>query len=370
MSDLGAFQLPADLDTPALVVDIGRVRANVARLQVAMDARRVALRPHVKTHKSVRVGRIQLDGGASGLTVGTLGEAAVFVAAGITDLFVAYPIRPTGPKAARLRELHDAAPALAVGLDSVAGAAPLAAAVAGGRHRLRVLVEVDPGDGRTGVVGAAAAADVAHAARSAGLDVVGVFAHGGHGYRPGASAAAGTDEVRTLTEAAGALEVEGFDVQVVSAGSTPTMISAAAGRVTEIRAGTYALGDRQQWLLGAIPAEGCAAIVVATTVSAFANRVVLDAGAKSLTKDRADWIAGHGHMPAYPDLVIERLSDYHAVVPLPNGVVGPRLGEQVAIVPNHVCPVVDLFDSFLAVHTGGPGGHAEVWPVDARGRSR
>ena len=363
------WDLPAELDTPVLVVDVRGIRANLGRLQAAMDARRVALRPHAKTHKSVRVGRMQLEAGARGLTVGTLGEAEVFVAAGITDVFVAYPIRAAGAKATRLRELHDAAPTLAVGLDAVAGAAPLAAAVSGGRHRLRVLVEVDPGDGRTGVIGAEAAVDVARAARSAGLEVVGVFAHGGHGYRPGGSASAGADEVRSLADAAGALESAGFEVRVVSAGSTPTMVSAAAGRVTEIRAGTYALGDRQQWLLGAIPAEGCAAVVAATTVSVFVDRVVLDAGAKSLTKDRPDWITGYGLLPRYPDLVLERLSDYHAVVRAPDGAPRPRLGEQVAIVPNHVCPVVDLFDTFLALGASADGP-PEVWPVDARGRSR
>jgi D-serine deaminase-like pyridoxal phosphate-dependent protein len=370
VSTSDGWELPGDLDTPVLVVDLARVRANLGRLQAVMDVRRVALRPHAKTHKSVRIGRMQLEAGARGLTVGTLGEAEMFAANGITDLFLAYPIRATGPKAARLRALQDADPSIAVGLDAVAGAAPLAAAVAGGRSRLRVLVEVDPGDGRTGVVGAEAAAEVALAARSAGLEVVGVFAHGGHGYRPGGSAAAGADEVRTLTEAAGALEVAGFEVRVVSAGSTPTMLSAAAGRVTEIRAGTYAFGDRQQWLLGAIPAEGCAAAVAATTVSVFADRVVLDAGAKSLTKDRADWVAGYGLLPRYPDLVIERLSDYHAVVRAPEGTQRPRLGEQVAIVPNHICPVVDLFDGFLALGAGGPDAPPEVWPVDARGRSR
>jgi D-serine deaminase-like pyridoxal phosphate-dependent protein len=361
------WDLPPDLDTPVLVVDLDRVQANLSRVQCAMDARRVGLRPHAKTHKSVRIGRMQLEAGARGLTVGTLGEAEVFVAAGITDLFVAYPIRASGPKAARLRALHEAAPSLAVGIDSVAGAGPLAAAVAGGRPRLRVLVEVDPGDGRTGVVGPEAAVAVAGAARLAGLEVVGVFAHGGHGYRPGGAEAAGADEIRSLTEAADALEVAGFEVGVVSAGSTPTMLSAAAGRVTEIRAGTYAFGDRQQWLLDAIPAEGCAAFVAATTVSVFADRVVVDAGAKSLTKDRADWIPGYGLVARYPDLVVERLSDYHAVLRVPDGAPRPHLGEQVAIVPNHICPVVDLFDAFLAVGGDGP---PSAWPVDARGRSR
>ena len=85
-------RLPARLETPALVVDRSRLDANVARLQVELDGRRIALRPHAKTHKSVRIGRLQVAGGARGLTVGTLGEAEVFASGGITDLFLAYPV--------------------------------------------------------------------------------------------------------------------------------------------------------------------------------------------------------------------------------------------------------------------------------------
>lgn len=360
------FALPPNLDTPRLVVDLARVEANIARAQAAMDARGIALRPHAKTHKSIAIGRLQLERGARGLTVGTLGEAEVFAAAGLTDLFIAYPVVATGPKGERLRALHDAFPAISVGVDSVMGARRLAAATVGARQPLRVLVEIDPGNGRTGVLGAAAAVEVAEAARTSGLVVDGVFSHGGHAYHPEAREQAGADEVGTLTAAAEALEAAGFEVPVVSAGSTPTFLSAASGRVTEMRAGTYVLGDRQQWLIGAIPAEGCAAAVAATVVSVFPDRVVLDSGAKSLTKDRAPWILGYGLIPAYPDLVIERLSDYHAVVPAPDGSPRPKLHQVVAVIPNHVCPVVDLNDTFLAVRSGAA---PETWPVDARGRS-
>lgn len=361
-----AFALPPNLDTPRLVIDLARVQANIARAQAAMDARGIALRPHAKTHKSVAISRMQLEGGARGLTVGTLGEAEVFAAAGLTDLFIAYPVVATGPKGERLRALHDRWPSIAVGIDSVMGARRLAAAVVGARAQLHVRVEIDPGNRRTGVVGLEAAVEVAQAARTAGLVVDGVFSHGGHGYHPDARESAGADEVRTLTEAAEALEAAGFEVPVVSAGSTPTMLSAATGRVNEMRPGTYALGDRQQWLIGAIPGEGCAAAVAATVVSVFSDRIVLDCGAKSLTKDRAAWIEGYGMIPAFPELVIERLADYHAIVPVPEGVAHPKLHQVVAVIPNHVCPVVDLVDDFLVVR---PDRSIEVWPVDARGRS-
>jgi D-serine deaminase-like pyridoxal phosphate-dependent protein len=357
--------LPAGLDTPRVVVDLGRVTANIERLQGQLDRRGIALRPHAKTHKSVAVARMQLDAGARGITVGTLGEAEVFVGAGIEDVFLAYPIWATGSKAERLRAVHEAAPRLRVGIDSAGGAEQLAAAVAGGRP-LTVLVEVDPGLHRTGLASAEAVVEVARAARTAGLVVGGVFSHGGHGYRVGGAAAAGEDEVRTLGAASEALRRDGFDAPVVSAGSTPTMLSAATGDVTEIRAGTYVYGDRQQWALDAIPAEGCAVAVAATVVSVHADRIVLDAGAKMLTKDRADWLTGFGAVVGYPELVIERVNDYHGIVAAPPAVERPRLGEVVAIIPNHICPVIDLVDAVVAVSVDGT---VADWPVDARGRS-
>jgi len=358
--------LPADLDTPRVIVDVARVEANIGRLQAEMDRRGIALRPHAKTHKSVAVARLQLAAGARGITVGTLGEAEVFVAAGIGDVFIAYPVRADGPKAARLRAVHDASPELRVGVDSADSARFLGAAVAGSGRPLRVRVELDPGNHRTGVASPAAALAVARAARAAGLEVEGVFSHGGHGYRVGGAAPAGDDEVRALTAAAGALRDDGFDMASISAGSTPTMLTAATGAVTEIRAGTYVYGDRQQWALGSIPADGCAVAVATTVVSVHADRIVLDAGAKMLTKDRAEWLTGFGAIVGYPDLVIERVNDYHGVVAAPAGIDRPRLGEVVAVIPNHVCPVIDLVDRVVAVRADGT---AEEWPVDARGRS-
>jgi D-serine deaminase-like pyridoxal phosphate-dependent protein len=308
---------------------------------------------------------MQLEAGASGLTTGTLGEAETFARAGIRDLFVAYPLWAEGPKAARLRDLDDGAD-LTVGVDSGAGAIRLAAAVAGGRRPLRVLVEVDSGLHRTGVATPGAAVEVAEAARRAGLTVEGVFTHGGHGYRPGNAGAAALDEMTALETAAAALAGAGFEVRTISAGSTPTRTLAAAGRVTEIRAGTYVLGDRQQLALGAIESAGIAAVVGATVVSAGPGQVVLDAGAKALTKDLPTFLEGYGLMPAWPGAALERLSDYHGVVSLTGIGRWPALGEVVAIVPNHICPVVDLVSSFVAVRSDG---RVEHWPVDARGRS-
>jgi D-serine deaminase-like pyridoxal phosphate-dependent protein len=229
------------------------------------------------------------------------------------------------------------------------------------------MLELDPGYHRTGVL-PADAATVARAAADLGLEVVGLFTHGGHGYAGiDAVAGAAADEVRTLTAGRDALNAAGIEVEVLSAGSTPTMLGAAEGPVSEIRAGTYLVGDRQQVTLGSVPPDAIALWVAATVVStATPGQVVVDAGAKTLTKDVAPYLEGHGYLPAYPAAVIEKVSDYHGNVRIPPGTAAPKLGEVVAIVPNHCCPVIDLRDTFLVMRGGELIG---AWPVDARGRA-
>src|SRR4029079_3007634 len=151
--------LPDDLDTPEIVIDLDVVERNARRLQSALDGRGIALRPHVKTHKSPELARLQLEAGARGITVGNLGEAEVFADAGFDDIFIAYPIWADAPKAGRLRALAERpALRLAVGFDSVDGARRLAEAVRGAPGTLRVLLELDPGNRRTGAPPAQAAA--------------------------------------------------------------------------------------------------------------------------------------------------------------------------------------------------------------------
>ena len=361
-------RLPEGIDTPALLIDLDLAERNSRRLAEALRSRGISLRPHAKTHKSVALARLQLETGARGITVGNLGEAEVLAAAGIDDIFIAYPIWAGGPKAPRLRALHDRPGLrLAVGFDSTAAAERLALVVRGSGRTLRVMLELDPGYHRTGVLPENAAA-IARAAVDLGLDVVGLFTHGGHGYA-GVDAVAGAaaDEVRTLVAGREALRAEGIEVEVLSAGSTPTALGAAETPVSEIRAGTYLVGDRQQVTLGSVPPDGIALWVAATVVStATPGQVVVDAGAKTLTKDVPPYLEGHGYLPAYPHAIIEKVSDYHGNVRIPPGTPAPQLGEVVAIVPNHACPVIDLRDSFLVLRDGAIAGS---WPVDARGRA-
>lgn len=370
---LAPWALPEGLDTPTVVVDLPTLERNIGRMASALAARGVDLRPHTKTHKSLRIAKRQLAAGAAGITTATIGEAEVFAEAGIEDIFIAYPIWPSPAKARRLAALV-ARCRLRVGIDSVEAAEPLGAVArmarrAGAAGGLPVLVEVDSGEGRTGVPGPTQAAAVADAARRHGLDVVGVFTHGGHSYRSvDAPGQAATDEVETLLAAAGALRAAGHPARVVSAGSTPTAVASAREGVTEERPGTFVFGDRQQVVLDAMPAADVALAVAATVVSASASadRVVLDAGAKALAKDLPPTLVGFGALPAYPAATIVRTYDHHGVVDLGGGR-RPALGEVVAVVPNHVCPVVNLAEELVIA---AEGRVVDRWPVDARARNR
>jgi D-serine deaminase-like pyridoxal phosphate-dependent protein len=350
------------------VIDLDIVERNARRVAAAVAERGIKLRPHTKTHKSVALAKLQMDAGANGITVGTLGEAEVMADGGLTDIFLAYPLWAAGPKADRLRALAEQpALAFAVGADSVAGVEQLAAAMKGSPARLRVLIEIDPNYGRTGAE-PDVAAEIARAAVEAGLEVLGLFSHGGHSYAGGDSIArAARDELEALSVGEEALVAAGLSAAVLSAGSSPTALGVLAPPVTEVRPGTYLIGDAMQVALGATPADGVAICVAATVVStAVDGQVVINAGAKTLTKDKAPYMPGYGVIPAYPDGVIERLSDYHGQVRFPAGAPRPALGEVVAVVPNHACPTIDLFDSFVATRSGTIVGN---WPVDARGRS-
>jgi D-serine deaminase-like pyridoxal phosphate-dependent protein len=356
----------ASLETPVVVVDLDRTDSRIASMAALMRDRGIALRPHAKTHKSVEIARRQIAAGATGLTVATIGEAEVFADAGLADLFIAYPLVVRGPAVERLRRLASRS-TLSVGADSVVGLDALATAVSGMETSVRVLIEIDTGGSRTGVRPAEAGALARHAA-DLGLTVAGAFTHEGHGYRGGtARGAAGDDAASGLAVADAALREAGCQPSVLSAGSTPTAAASAHGVVTEERPGTYVYGDRLQAALAGDDAEDAALKVAATVVSeGSGGGFVIDAGAKILAQDVSPLIAGHGAIVGSPDAVISRLNDHHGVVDLPPGAARPAIGSVIWVVPNHVCPVVNLVDSFVVAQGGRV---VDRWPVDARGRN-
>ncbi len=362
--------LPPEITTPALVVDQVRLERNLAEMAASAEARGICLRPHAKTHKTAQIGRRQLDLGATGLTVATIGEAEAFAAAAVTDLFVAYPLWPSRARLGRLRTLAEQVQ-LRLAVDSATSAAELAPLSRCTRPP-QVLVEIDSGHHRTGVQ-PGQAGEVALAAARAGLTVAGVFTFPGHSYAPGARETAAAQEATALSAAAASLEAAGLAdggsgsgrSRERSGGSTPTAFERAEPPLTELRPGVYVFNDAQQLELGVCRSDQIALAAAATVVSRPARgRLVLDCGSKVLGADRQPWSSGFGRLPGWPEARIVALSEHHATVTLPAGSAVPELGEVVAVVPNHVCSAVNLADNLLVIRDGAV---IDTWPIMARG---
>lgn len=359
----------ADLPTPALIVDLDRVDANLRRAQGYADAQDVSLRPHAKTHKSPRFARRQIDAGAVGICVAKLGEAEVMVDAGVRDVFMANTAYGAD-KAARAAALAGRA-RFAIGADHLIQLDPLSAAAHDRGHDLEVMIEVDSGAGRGGAAREQVVELLRRVRELPGLVARGIYTYEGYTYGARDAAELASRHLEAQESMTGlAREASGlFDRSpVVSMGSTPSLLAEVEllPGITEFRPGTYIFLDAAQAALAGGP-DRCAAHVLATVTSVQRGRAVLDAGSKALTSDaRAAGVTatrGFGLLVDH-DLTLTRLSEEHGVVEDP---AAERLdvGQKVRVLPNHICPVVNLFPSMHLVR--GSRVEREL-DVAARGR--
>ena len=346
-----------DLDTPAIVIDLARAEANLARAQDHLDKLGLAMRPHVKTHKLPYFAKRQIELGAVGLTCQKLGEAEAMADAGVEDIFLPYNILGQS-KLDRLNKLHQRL-TLAVTADSMV-------TLHGYRERfpfpdrpLTVLIECDTGAGRCGVQSVDEVAELARAiSKASGLRFGGLMTYPPQNQRAKVQA--------WLKAAVERLKAEVIDVPVISIGGTPDLYHAHDIPIaTEYRPGTYIYSDRMQVGQGHGTLDDCALTVQATVVSRpTVGRAVLDAGSKALAADLCN-LPGHGHIVEFPYAVIESLSEEHAVVDLTNCPERPKIGDRVSVIPNHACVVTNLFNE---VHLARGAEIVETLPVAARGR--
>ncbi len=361
-----------ELDTPAWIVREEVLQENLKQMTEYAAANGINLRPHFKTHKTAEVARMQLDQGAVGITCAKLGEVEALVEQGIeSDFFIANQI--VGPlKTARLVALLDKAN-VRVATDSFEVAAGLNAAMEEAGKTLDIVIEVNTGQARAGIL----VDEVVPLARRIQaelpqLRVVGVMTHEGH-----AGAADDAAQLQQLADdagekivrVAGMLRDAGFDISTVSVGSTPAaFVTTKTEGITEMRPGTYVFQDNTIFRFGWHTPENCALRILATVTSRPApDRAILDTGSKSLTMDPSKWKPGYGYIVEYPDAVIENLSEEHGWVRLPEAMQGMEIGEKVQIIPNHVCPTVNLTDE---LHLVRDDEVVETWPVIARGKIR
>jgi D-serine deaminase-like pyridoxal phosphate-dependent protein len=355
--------LTEGIDTPSPVVLLDVLQQNVDRMQDFANVHELQLRPHVKTHKCVEIGRLQLQAGAVGITAGTVGEAEVFAAAGFDDIFLAYPLWPAGTKGQRIRSLAQTT-RLRVGTDNIPAVEALADAMGDEPERLEVVVEIDCGARQSGAP-PEAAGDLAVHARKRGLRPVGVYTYPGHGGAcREARETAAHDQSTALTTAVRSLDRAGVAPEMVSAGSTPTVEFSTSSPITEVRPGEYVFCDLDNTRLGACQEDQVALFVAATVVSdTVLGQVILDVGTKALGREGGPQ-RGYGGIAGSP-AVLAKLNEYHGFLTMPADEPRPAVGTVVAVMPNHVCPVVNSFEELIVTDTTGTT--PQRWPVAARG---
>ena len=361
-----------DLQTPCLVLDRPTLRRNIERMAAIASRLGVALRPHMKTAKSVDVARMALAAGAQGITVSTLAEAEYFAAAGLTDMIYAVGITPK--KLDRVATLNAAGANILVLADDPAAARAIAA------KGIPALVEVDCGEHRGGMD--AHDDRLLEVAASLGPCLRGVLTHAGHSYagRTAAEMAAIAEAERAaITTAATRLRAAGHALQTVSMGSSPTLRHAAhLDGVTEVRAGVYMFGDLFQAGIHTHALDDIAMTVLASVVGLrpAEHRILVDAGGLALSKDRSTQAGPPGLMidygfgllldtdgaPTYGHATIVNAYQEHGVVALDPTHPFPKMaiGDLVRIAPNHTCMTAAAHDRYHVVD-GSPEVIA-TWP--------
>jgi D-serine deaminase-like pyridoxal phosphate-dependent protein len=361
----------ADLPTPCLVLDRHILQRNIARMAVAVARHGVALRPHMKTAKSIDVARLALAGQAGGITVSTLAEAEYFAAHGISDILYAVGITPH--KLDQIAKLNAAGAHVTVITDDLETAAAVAT------HPLppRTLIEVDTGEARGGVT--PDDDDLLEIAATLGPRLGGVMTHAGHSYggRSIADMVRIAEQERAgVVRAAERLRAAGHAAPIVSMGSSPTALHAESlAGVTELRAGVYMFGDLFQAEIGTHGLRDIAVTVLTSVIGRRPGRLLVDAGGLALSKDHSTEAAprdyGYGLVldlagRPFGDAIVRRAYQEHGVIERDAGEpIALHIGDKLRIAPNHTCMTAAAHDRYHVIDGGDPDGGngvVAVWP--------
>lgn len=363
-----------DLTTPALLLDGPRLKANAARMRDKVRSLGVALRPHVKTSKSIDVLDVLSDGARMPITVSTLAEARYFFAQGVTDILYAVGIAPV--KLPEVADLTRAGCKLRIILDTSEAAEAVRAFSDGEGIPIDVLIEIDSDGHRAGV-----STDdplLINIGKRLGPNLAGVMTHAGASYdcRTRSEFEAMAEQERSLTvEAADRLRAAGLSCEIVSVGSTPTLHYARnLEGVTEARAGVYVFGDLVQSELGTCALDDIAIAVIASVIghNRQHGRVLIDAGFLALSRDRGtsdlpvDW--GYGAVcdaetgELIGDVTVSSTNQEHGIITARHGEIDFdrfAVGSRLRILPNHACATAAAYERYYV--TDGGNQIVDVW---------
>jgi D-serine deaminase-like pyridoxal phosphate-dependent protein len=358
-----------DLDTPAVVVDLDVMEANLARMAAFCRDHRLRLRPHTKTHKIPELAHAQVRSGACGITVAKVGEAEVMAAAGLDNILIAYPV-VGAQKVERLARLA-LRRAMTVALDSREAAEGISEGLTARGASVDVLVEINTGFGRCGVTIGPGAIELArYVASLPGLKFRGVMVYPGNMLVDAGQIAPLVQAERTRdAEIVELFNRAGLPIEIFSAGSTPSApITGELPAVNEIRPGTYIYNDMNTVGSGACTLADCATTALVTIVStAVPGKAMMDGGSKTFSSDglRTGKASGYGYIVEDPEAVVAAFNEEHGHLDLRASGRKYRVGERLRVIPNHVCAMVNLHDQVYGVR----GETVEVvWNVAGRGK--
>ncbi|HET6892264.1 MAG TPA: alanine racemase [Pyrinomonadaceae bacterium] len=362
------------IPTPALILDVERVRRNAARIGRRVTEMGARLRPHIKTHKCIEVARIQTRGHSGAITVSTLAEARAFAAAGFSDITYAVPIEPGKFEAAI--DLAKLCNRLALLTDDVEIPVPLNEAARKTGRILDLFLKVDSGYHRCGVEPDSEEAITipAQIAKCSNLRFAGILTHAGHSYNYPDRAErlkVARHERDVMVELADRLRAQGIEVPTVTIGSTPsiTIVDHLKG-VDEARPGNYIFFDAFQAAIGSCNFDDCALTVLAAVVhrNGQHNKVVVDAGAIALSKDRGavDFQpdCGYGRVLDLEGrdlgLTVTALAQEHGQIMSQNCDNKLAVGDRVRVLANHSCLSAAQHAHYYVLERGEI---VDQWPI-------
>lgn len=366
-----------EAETPAIVLDRGKLRVNCERVKSRCRELGVRLRPHMKTLKSIDAAHMAVDPLHGGIAVATLNEAEYFARHGFVD--IQYAVCITADKLPRAARILARAPRFSFFVDSLETAGAVVDFAREHGAAFRVWVEIDSGEHRTGVdPDDPVLLQIARVLSDSSVRLEGVATHAGHAY--GAASPAELRDVAdrerlTVVRAAERLRAADISAEGVSAGSTPTAMHLLDGEgMTELRAGVYMAGDLFQVAVGSLALDQVAVTVLATVIShnQKLNQVVVDSGGLALSKDRST-AAGPGPdmryglvldalgRPLASGLTVVDVHQEHGEIRSSTRLPFERLpiGSKVRIMPNHVCMTAAMYGNYLIVD--GTDAIVDVW---------
>ncbi len=361
----------SNLRTPVLLVDYEKLENNIKTMAMKAETNGVNLHPHIKTHKCIEIGKMQLEHGAKGITVSTLDEAAIFADAGFSDITYAVPMSSN-----KIKDALDIASKvkLRLLLENNEILSDLEFELEERNMTIEVLLKVHCGYHRTGVDprDPASIKLVSRIASSKTLEFKGILTHAGHSYD-----ATSIEQIKEIAiqeqtvmiDFSEKLEKESSSLkpEIVSIGSTPTieLTDSFMEGITEIRPGSYVFHDYTQVVLGCCQISDCALTAYSKIIGKYDDYLVTDAGATALSKDLGPThleattsfgkiYSNYDNLEMDTNLHLYSLSQEHGKVKFlnPSDAQNLKVNDAMRILPNHSCLTANLHDCYYIVKDG------------------